>query len=97
MMSDCAKFNTILIDLRDAIGLDGANGTLLYYNYDQSLVEKAFSLLDMHIQLLLPIASKMLSRIVPVALLTPQKMLTCGSATTNPIILPNYCRIGIPV
>ena len=37
MMSDRAQFNDILVDLQDAVGLDGDNGDLLYYNYGRCL------------------------------------------------------------
>ena len=36
-MSDRAQFNDILVDLQDAVGFDGANGNLLYYNYGRCL------------------------------------------------------------
>ena len=37
IMSDRAQFNDILVDLQDAVGLDGDNGALLYYNYGRCL------------------------------------------------------------
>ena len=37
IMSDRAQFNDILVDFQDAVGLDGNNGALLYYNYGHCL------------------------------------------------------------
>ena len=36
-MSDRAQFNDTLVDLQDAVGFDGDNGNLLYYNYGRCL------------------------------------------------------------
>ena len=37
MMSDCAQFNDILVDLKYDVSLDGDIGNLLYYNYGRCL------------------------------------------------------------
>ncbi len=36
-MSDRAQFNDVLVDLQNAVGFDGDNGNLLYYNYGRCL------------------------------------------------------------
>ncbi len=36
-MSDRAQFNDTLVDLQEAIGFNGPNGNLLYYDYGRCL------------------------------------------------------------